>query len=365
MSEVVHVTLEAPVRHIPRRGTKERIGHASVTTAVHVREVDPSALGDVAVRLLHRERGMEFETRLHVFEGRYWHPMGGWRDRSPVTRRGFLNELSGVQWQEGGGLIQMQALFAGTPVSPHTYRSVERRLQEVDPDRTWRVTDDMRGEWARHLQDFLDGNVVLAGEQAFMRARGPVAFYNANHGGHDFVLDPIPRITAFHSPLQVIRPDRIADLWTLRSEHHGIGARPRIDPQASLLDPAFLADDDISIFIQRAPYLLEAELERRQTVQRRDPDYVAFARERRRALQDWALRGNIAAIRPEDTDEVLTLLQRTIADMRHREFAAEHLPVLNDIAGYIRIVALPRLREAMVASEDAEAFDGLAPGGLR
>src|SRR3712207_4738253 len=114
MCQVILVRHTAPVRYIPRRGSRPREEWVALATPVSLRETDLRALGEPAFHIARPAVGRA--VAYHAFQGGYWHDLTGPHGATPMTAEVFAAHLEGRLADIYAHEWQIVEPFRGTPV---------------------------------------------------------------------------------------------------------------------------------------------------------------------------------------------------------------------------------------------------------
>jgi len=395
MSDIVHVAHGVPLRNIPKGARTERETWAIVTTPVRMRTV-----GRREVKRVAQVRGRRHTDRMDLFalDGKLWRKLeehwAGYHGRGvqyewrPVGPEAFKDLLS----DGNKHFHHFRETFGHTPLLPLTPGKNLHRGDVVDLAEL-RVVDDGATERARAaLLRFMEEEVVVAGDDVFIRCLGPLFSYVhtfvEDRTRTDLVLTFSPREWAWLDGRgnHLARPDRLREMLDFmvdnrvvrrleaeamdRVQLHGGVGNLHLDefhsPGGMLagIDAHFHeGDEDLFVHANMLPRYLLPYTERLVRAMARgavdaDPAAVAL-HEAVRAWENPSRMGGIAR------DEVEPLLRQMLAGLRAVERWAHKSDgqVLERGARYIERIALPRLEaKATFEAEDTEAFSGLGPG---
>jgi len=355
MSEIIHAVHPIPIRYVPRRGRKERLGFVRAVSPVRL----PTATA-AEMRLCASIERDRYGAPVHLYEsgGRLWTYLAHDRSGAPVEADYFKRALACSDMDLLG--------FHGKPFHRTPLRALETQGSKVfwtagveaDALNVGRSVhadpDGARAALARYLED----NVRIVSDKVFVRTE-PLAYVVEGRGqlyssfsghpsgvDHLLLLARLDRIYELAEFERRLSPEaRIGDVRT--PEH--MGWYPR-------LDVSLLSDADLLHFGNEAP--------RKLLLAATDPFYRMeedLGEERMEALRAWTARGSVGTIGPDDLEEVVTLFREGA-----RLFGDHPPPFLDRALRYADEIVAPRLldRPALVA-DDADAFADLAPGAFR
>lgn len=224
-----------------------------------------------------------------------------------------------------------------------------------------RIVHDGSEQARRDIVRFLDRDVLLAGNEAYVRLVGPLAFRGARSRTR-FELTRHPRSRAAHVSVdaEVCRLDRIPRYVGLLGGdpgelevHNGEGWDG--------LEPGMMGDDDILLMANDIPRRVLAAYSmlegRRDELGNAAVDALAGLRQQ---VAGWRLRGMTGSIMEDEVEAALVDALALAKDVR--ALLVDRSPDLERLVHYIEDFALPCLRDPMpLPEEDVEAMRGLAP----
>jgi len=367
MTGIVHVRHLAACRHVPHGGRKEQLGFVEMTTPVTLPEADP---GEIEVATVFTGGGYTNGIPIHAHGGALWlkargdfvYQPDGTRAPAPYRRADFLSGLSGMAQPAILASGTARSMLTGTPLIP-SKGALEAGLR-VDLGRSRRVVDDGREQAARDIARFVREDVLLAGDDVYVRLPGPLLHAYWDTSFLELGYAPFPRSWQADFPGSLYaRADRAREFWDMaRREVAAQGDAPPPDDAFRALpyegiDPSYFRDDDIVLIANDAP---------RRTVRQVDlairdgatPDEKAVLREAARPVEAWLGRGLLGAIPLAEAEAALACCHRTlevVGDIRR-----VRNPPRDFLARWIGEVALPRLRGPEATDEaDLEALGDL------
>jgi len=344
MSGVVHVLHPVPVRHVPRGGRKERVSHRRHVTPVRLVEAAPAAFEPLA-----RLSGVDVSVprMVHAHEGGLWMPLLGHAGKAgasvpaEVLRSWLADQYKGDIF----AVPELYDFFNRTPVlgrkvQPEGANRAGTVLTRGEDFAPGQVAEDGTDRAERDLRDFLDGNVRICGQEVMVRCPGLVAGMDPN-----WLMDR-PLIVLHPRSNQgrmLCRVDRVAELRGFLARLAGSPEDRRFGhwQMPPGIDADLLRDDDLLVYANELPRRTLYHLD---VVARRGglPEAVA---DRYGRLNPWLALGEVGAIRPEECEAVLGVVQEVLDGLDEEILSAPLNRALRRDARYIAEIALPRARE--------------------
>jgi len=317
------------------------------------------------------------DASFHEFEGRLWLRLAGWDWQQPAGlpsfgARSFVDLLEDRIPFQGFWYTDLWKHFVRTPLCAHTTGLLNPtcvpRGQAVRLDGA-KVLHDGEERSVRHLRNFVENEIVLAGDAVMVRACAPQAVPAGPNPTPDLHLEVFPR----HAGTEVLgrRLDRFQDLASLRARVYHSVNHPWHTPElrkavaaipADLLSP----DDDVRVALAKMPsFLLDSRDVANELALEVDGNLSADMARMRDRLRLWAIHGRTGAVSMDDAPEIVTDL-RGFADallqVRKQWGRRAHLDPVRLRLDYLDRVVMPRLHDLEApGGEDLEALTGLAP----
>jgi len=362
---IVNVRHPVPYRFVPHRGRSERLLYSQGITPVELRELDPRDVRLVA-------RIMDPELEFHAIDGALW-------------LRPRINDRYATA-EDIVGYLEKDIVHAGVPRDDFLRHFLDTPLCVREPGKTTRgldmrptgaerILEDGSERAARQVRAFVAREVAVCGGQAFLRCPGPLLAPRADGGG--VTHHPFPR--ADLGTGLYCRMDRLADLWRFMATLPNMGRAPHqeldrrgLPPDYARIPAELLSDDDIVRFANRIPAAVKG-LINAALVQGLPEEHEERVGLRAEALSPHARDGRLGYIGLAEAEAVLPLARDALTDLvaaheaarvaGHQWLRRSDDASLVRLAPYIDGFLLPRLREHQpVPREDAEAFEGIAPG---
>jgi hypothetical protein len=352
MSDGVILRHLAPVRHVPRGGRVERWSLVTMETPAIIPAVGAGEVRQVA----EITEGGYGNSPIPVFGhgGRLWYEAG-----SAAALRDVLSGRA----HEGVLANRKRDAFNGTPWKAFSHVGIEP-AESLD---TRRVVDDRSERASAEATRFALCDVLVAGEVAYMRMRGPMIHPTMPDYSQPY-LTPIPFIRHRIDTSGMTDVASIARV-ALLMEHVGSALGNRHAPEGLALprlagiDPDNAGVEDVRIMAGLLAWRSERIVDSSLRTDAHSEDSRRRLRQAREALSKWVVSGGVGIIATDEMERVFSCVAETMQSLRDAVPGIEAADTrIRHATAYVAHVAMPALQaRKSIAASDADALMDLAP----